>query len=408
MKSILTAVLLLLGAYPVAASSTWPGFRGDGTSRSTARNVPVRWSAVENVAWEAELPGYGQSSPVIWGDRVFITCIAGEMQDRLLVQCLDLGTGKAAWTREFKASQGVKTSDYVSKAAPTPVVDQDRLYVFFESGDLLALTHLGEPVWQRSLVKDYGHLKSNHGLGTSPVVVGELVLLQIQHENGAYLLAVDRKSGANRYKRDHPFGPGWATPAVVEHEGRQMLIATSSGRVDAFLASSGEPLWSVTGLKGNTVPSPSVGEGLTVIGSSDRNSTLALRLGGKGEITSSHVRWRQAEVVCSFGSPLVADGRVYFTNKTGVAYCLDLATGTQLWEKRLPASCWTSAFSAEGRVYFLDTNGNALVVKAGSTLEPLSENKLPVTGRVYGAAVVDGALLIRTGTRLTRVGKPAP
>lgn len=406
LTSITVALGLVLATPALEPGKVWAGFRGNGESRTAAKNVPVRWSDTENVAWSVELPGYGQSSPVVWGDRVFVASIAGEMQDRLLARCLDLATGKTLWEREFKGSQGVKSSDYVSKAAPTPVVDAERLYLFFESGDLMALTHAGQPVWQRSLVREYGVVKSNHGLGSSPVLADGRLLVLVAQDGPTYLLATDAKIGATLWKRDHPFGAGWATPVVAEHEGRKSILVSTGGRVDAFDFQSGEPLWSVQGLKGNTVPSPSVTAGTAVIGSSERGSTLAVKLGGKGDVTQTHVSWRQPEVVSSFGSPLVHEGLVFLTNRTGVAYCLDLATGKAQWETRLPASSWASPALVEGRVYFLDTNGNALVVKAGPTLEKIAENRFAAGGRVYGFAVVDGAFVFRTGNRVVRIGKP--
>jgi outer membrane protein assembly factor BamB len=403
---IATTLALLTLATNLSPGAVWSGFRGGGDSRAAARSVPVKWSETENVAWQVDLPGYGQSSPVVWGNRAFVTSIDGPMQDRLLVRCVDLATGKTLWDRELKGSQSVMTSDYVSKAAPTPVVDADRLYVFWESGDLAAFTHDGTPIWERSLVKEYGAVKSNHGLGSSPVLTKNGLVLLISQGEKPYLLSVDRKTGANRWKLDHPFGAGWTTPVAAEHEGRALLLVSSSGRVDAFDEATGEAVWFVDGLKGNTVPSPSVAGGLVVIGSSERSSTLAIRMGGKGNVTATHVVWRQPDVVCSFGSPLIHERLVYLTNRAGVAYCLDLETGKVNWDVRLPASSWAAPTVAEGRVYFLDTNGNSLVVKAGATLDKLAENRYPVTGKVYGLAIVNGALLFRTGNRLVRIGKP--
>jgi outer membrane protein assembly factor BamB len=407
MKKWFFCVLFLGLPSSAAPESTrvWPGFRGSGDSRTAAGKLPLKWAESENVAWQVDLTGFGQSSPVVWNERVFVTTVAGDMQDRLIVRCLDLTSGKPLWEKEQKGSQGVKTSDYVSKAAPTPAVDAERLYAFFESGDLIAYTHSGEVAWQRSLVKEYGVLKSNHGLGSSPVLSSAGLLLQITHDNGSYLLCVDPKTGANRWKRDHPFGPGWATPVTARHGGRDLVLATSSGRVDALDLQTGEPVWHVTGLKGNTVPSPSVSGELAVIGSSEPNNTSALRLGGSGDVTATHFAWRQPDVNCSFGSPLVYRDCVYFVNRAGVAYCLDLATGKRNWETRLSASAWASPLAAGDRVYFFDTSGGALVVKAGSTLEKLAENRLTVTGKVYGYAAVDGALVLRTDSRLIRVGR---
>ena len=403
---ILPLMAVLAAPAGPEAGRVWPGFRGDGSSHTRARTLPLHWSAEENLAWQVELPGTGQSSPVIWQDRIFVTAIAGEMQDRLLVRCVALSTGKTLWEKEFKGSQGVKTSDYVAKAAPTPVVDGERVYLFFETGDLLALTHAGEPVWQRSLVRDYGAIRSNHGLGSSPVLSKAGLLLFVTHDGGAYLLNVNPKTGENRWKREHPFGAGWATPLVAEHGGRSMVLVSSSGRVDSLDLETGAPVWNLKGLKGNTVPSPSVADDVAVIGSSEPGSTLAVGLGGQGEVPAEKVIWRQPEVNCSFGSPLVHQGYVYFSNMAGVAYCLELATGNVVWDTRLTASSWSSPLAAGDRVYFFDTKGGALVVKTGPKLEKLAENRIPVEGRVYGMAAVDGAIVFRTDNRLFRIGKP--
>ena len=150
MRAVIVLTLVLAGAAS-NPGDVWPAFRGNGHSITVARNLPLKWSATQNIAWQVDLPGHGQSSPVIWKDRVFVTAIAGEMQDTLIVRCVDLATGKELWEEKLHASQGTKSTNYVSKAAPTPAVDAERLYVFFESSDLLAYSHAGDLLWARSL-----------------------------------------------------------------------------------------------------------------------------------------------------------------------------------------------------------------------------------------------------------------
>ncbi|MCS7046072.1 MAG: PQQ-like beta-propeller repeat protein, partial [Gemmataceae bacterium] len=158
---------LFLGADPTP-TQTWPSFRGGGSSVSTAKNLPLKWSPTENLAWVAPLPGYGQSSPVVWGNRAFVTAIDGSEKEKLFVVAVDMKSGQVAWQREFPASQKGKNNPIMSRAAPTPVVDKEAVYAFFESGDVIALTHTGVVKWQRFLTKDYGPFKNNHGLGSSP------------------------------------------------------------------------------------------------------------------------------------------------------------------------------------------------------------------------------------------------
>lgn len=193
------------------------------------------------------------------------------------------------------------------------------------------------------------------------------------------------------------------SPTVLPVGGRLTAVVSSGGSVGGFDAKTGEKLWEVGGLKGNTVASPTAAGGLVVVGSSERGSQAGVRLDGRGD--ADRVAWRSDAATSSFGSPLVYDGLGYAVSREGVVYAFDPATGKAVWDTRLPASCWASPVGGAGRVYFFAQSGACMVVKAGREFEVLAENKLPVKGRVYGVAAVEGALLIRTGTALIRVGK---
>jgi outer membrane protein assembly factor BamB len=397
--------LLLVTAQALHGASTpdvWPGFRGTGDSVTDAKQLPLKWSAAENVAWTADLPGYGQSSPVVWKDKVFVTAVEGEYKDTLHVLCLEFATGKVVWRKTFVGTQRVKSSDFVSKAAPTPAAAADRVFVLFESGDLFALDHAGTEVWRRSLVTDFGPFTGQHGLGTSPVLAGDTLLVLAAQGKG-YLLAVDTTTGKDRWRTEHDFGASWSSPLVLAAGGKRTAVVSSNGAVAGFDVTTGEKAWSVTGLTGNTVASPTpAGGGLVVVGSSERASQLAVRVGLNG--AADRVAWRSGGPVSSFGSPLVYAGRGYAVNRDGVAYCFDPATGKEVWDLRLPASCWASPVGGVGRVYFFTKDGETVVVKPGPEPEVLARNALPVKGRVYGVAAVEGAFLVRTGTKLVKVG----
>ena len=404
MRAVIVLTLVLAGAAS-NPGDVWPAFRGNGHSITVARNLPLKWSATQNIAWQVDLPGHGQSSPVIWKDRVFVTAIAGEMQDTLIVRCVDLATGKELWEEKLHASQGTKSTNYVSKAAPTPAVDAERLYVFFESSDLLAYSHAGDLLWARSLARDYGRIRSTHGLGSSPVLTKDALIVTVLHDGGSYVLAVDKKTGKEIWRRGRPYGACWTTPTVITEGKRELLLISASGMVEALDAKTGEPVWSVEGIEGNNVPSPSVGEGLVMIAGSKRGSTLAIRLGGEGDVTKSHVAWRQDRVTSTFGSPLVHRGLAYVVSDVGVVEVLDLKTGESRNSTRLSASCWASPFAAGDRLYFFSTDGGTTVIKAGTALEKLAENSFPVEGRVNGVAAVNGAIVFRTDKKLVRIGK---
>ncbi len=398
-------VILTLAAAP---GENWPGFRGDGTSNSSATKLPVTWSDTSNLAWSVEIPGYGQSSPVVWGDRVFVSSTQGDEKDQLLLSCYSHGTGEQLWTKEFAGTQKVKVSDYVSRGAPTPVVDAQRVYVFYESGDLVALSHTGETVWQRSLVRDFGEFQGNHGVGASIAATDELIAVLVNHSGPSYLLAVDQATGKDVWKQDREAKVSWSSPIMRTFQGRQELVVSSNGSVDAYDAKSGERLWWVSGLDGNTVASPTFLDDLVLVGSSKVNQNIAVAGTGSGDITQSAVKWRSSEATSSFGSPLVHNGVAYFVNRTGVVFALDARTGETLWNERLPASCWASPVAVDGHIYFFTTGGVTVVFKAGREPQRVAENTLTIEDRVYGIAAVNEAFFVRSGSRLMKISESRP
>lgn len=395
---LVACLILPCSVFAGSPADIWPGFRGIGDSISDAKQLPLKWSATENIAWTLDLPGYGQSSPVVWKDKVFVTSVEGEFKDVLNILCVDFVTGKVTWQKQFKGTQKVKTSDYVSKGAPTPAVTADRVFAMFESGELLSLDHDGKELWRRSLVKDFGAFTNNHGLGSSPILAGDALLVLVAQDTGAYLLAVDATTGKDRWRTESSFGGSWASPSVVTNGDRITALISSTGLVAEFDVKTGKQLWQINGLTGNTVASPTVAGDLAVIGSSDKASQFAVRLDGK-------VAWKSGGATSSFGSPLVYKELGYSVNRDGIAICFDVKTGKEHWDIRLPASCWASPIGAAGRVYFFTRDGVCVVVKNSPELETLSENKLPVKGRVYGVAAVEGAFVVRTGNALVKVGK---
>ncbi len=386
---------------------SWPGFRGTGQSISTARALPVQWSDEENVAWSVALPGYGQSSPAVWQDRVFVTSVEGEEKETLRVDCLDLESGERLWEATFEASQTVARSRYVSQAAPTPVADGSRVYAFFESGDVIALTHGGDEVWRRSLTDDYGPIGGNHGLGSSPALSSAGLVLLVDHDGPSYLICLDRETGKNRWKVDREKRVSWSSPVVTDGAWGEEVLLSSNGVAESFDAETGQRNWVFTGIEGNTVASPSASAGIFVVGSSEKGESCAIRQDGEGDVTGSHLAWVAEDASSSFGSPLIHGNAVYFVNRAGVAFCNDLATGKCHWSLRLPASTWASPIAAGQRIYFFSTNGTTTILQANPE-EPvqLGAASLTTEDRVYGVAAVDGNLLFRMESRIVCVRAP--
>ena len=386
----------------------WTGFRGDGTSHADPAELPLEWTE-DSVAWSLDLPGYGQSSPIVWDDRIFVTSVSGTEGERVYVSAFDVARGEPIWIRSFDAAQTRKQTKYVSRGAPTPVVDDEGVYVFFESGDLLALDHDGNRIWHRALTEEYGKIKGNHGLGTSLVHTPDSLFLLVAHEGPSYLLAVDKETGANRWKIDREPSVSWTTPLLFGDAEEARLIVSSNGDVECFDARSGERRWFLNGLEGNTVASPSADGDIIVVASSKKKSNLAIRSGGRGDIAESHVLWRADDALSSFGSPLIHDGEVYFVNRAGIARSLDLETGEENWATRIGGSCWASPIAAGDRVYFFDKDGGTTVIDA-TTEEPtvLAKSELEVEEPVHGVAATRESFVLRAGRRLFRVGPTAP
>lgn len=392
-----------------AANGTknWPGFRGNGDSHTDAQHLPLEWGDGKNIAWDVALPGYGQSSPVIWRDRVYLTAIDGANKEKLFVFCYDLKTGRQLWLKEFANTVlPVKVLFNISKAAPTPVVDDKGVYVFFETGDLFGFEHQGKLRWQRQLMTEYGAFKGIHGLGSSLAATKDDLLVFVSHQAAGFLLAVNKRDGQNRWKTDRAPGQCWATPLVINYRGQQQIIVSGPGDAAAYEAATGKALWSISGIKGSFIPSPSVAGDLLVFGSETKGANFALKLGGRGDVTQTQLAWRAEEATVNYNSPLIHQGLVYFVNKVGVAFCLELATGKELWRQRLDLGfCWTSPLAAGDRVYIFNNEGKTVVLRAGPKYEALALNTLKDWQTTYGVAAVDGALLLRSGKRLVRLSE---
>jgi outer membrane protein assembly factor BamB len=379
----------------------WSAFRGDGSSHSEARELPLEWSDESGVAWALDLDGYGQSSPVVWGNRVFVTAVAGEKKERLLIVCASLSTGEKLWTCEIPSSVGQAVSDYVSKAAPTPCVDGTRAYCFFETGDLVALDHDGAIVWQRNLAKDIGEFRGNHGVGSSLAQTADSIFVLIDHDGPGALLSIDKATGKDRWRVERTPRVSWSSPLAVASTSRAEIFVSSAGIVEAFDAASGERRWFAEGFKMNNVPSPVLADGMLVAGSSDRNMTVAIRIGGAGDVAASHLAWRAEQASSSFASPVITGVTVFSVNRAGVLFANALDTGALRWSVRLPDSCWATPIAVGGRLYCFSKNGaTTLLDISGAEPRKIAESKLTITGRLYGAAAVDRNLILRTGSQL--------
>ena len=384
----MSCMTLLMTVVLAATPEAWPGFLGQGATPVDPSTIPLTWSPTENIAWTAKLPGKGQSSPVIWGDKVFVTAIDGTMKDRCHVVALNLADGVVTWQKTFDAAQKVRSNYFQSRSAPTPVVDERTVYAFFETGNLIALSHEGETLWQRSLTEDYGSFESTIGLAASPLQTSDSVVLLIDHEGPSYLVAVDKKTGEPCWKTDRDSRVSYASPALVPVGDTWQIVCSSAGSVDGYDPKTGQLLWSYSeNVGGNRSATPlPFGNGRFVIAASPgmhneneseaRKSNGVMSLERTADGFAAKVLWRTEEAMPAFNSPTVYRGSAYWVNRAGVVFCFDAETGEKRFVKRIGQGCWSTPVGIGERLYIFGKDGLTTVLKAGPEFELLAENQL--------------------------------
>ncbi len=416
-----TAGLAVLLALPVLALSPgraedWPAWRGPtGQGHSAATGLPVRWSATENVRWKIPLPGPGNSTPIVWGDRVFLTQATESGRKRSL-WCLSRRDGAKLWeaTVEFRGDEPKhETNTY---CAASPATDGERVVVSHGSAGVYCYDFNGKELWHR----DLGPCRHIWGSAASPVLYKDLVILNFGPGERSFLIALDKNDGKDVWKvgeragtKEEYFG-SWSTPVVAEIKGRTELVMSWPGEVKGHKPETGEVLWSCRGLEKDdaadrlTYTSPLVSPEVVVAMAGFGGAAIGVRTGGSGDVTDTHRLWRVARNPQRIGSGVIVGGHVYAVNEPGLV-CLELKTGKRLWDERVRGGAWGSIVHAEGRLYLTGQTGETAVFAANpERLETIAVNRLD--GATTRASIVpaDGAFLIRTYAHLWCVGGAEP
>lgn len=383
----------------------WPQWRGPlMTGVAPRANPPIEWSETKNVRWKIVLPGFGHSTPAVWGDRVFVTTAApvGEAlppkysgapgghdevpithRQKFMLMALDRRDGKIVWERtlreELPHQGGHRTA---SLASSSPITDGERVYAFFGSWGLYCLDVKGDLVWQ----KDFGHLETlhGHGEGSSPVLHGETLVVNWDHEGDSFLVALDKRTGRQLWKTARERASSWTTPIIAEHAGQAQVIISGSERLRAYDLEKGTLIWECRGLSvENVVASPVAGHGLVFTGSTyDNPGILAIRLeGAKGDITDTkQVAWHRRRGAPYVPSPLLVGDALYFMyHFQGMITRVDARSGEDKpGAFRLPNmhNVFASPVAAGGRVYISSREGRTVVLKDGDALEVIAQNQL--------------------------------
>lgn len=371
---------------PWLHAADWPRFRGPlGLGTSAQTGLPLRWSSHEGIAWRAELPGAGTSSPVVVGRRVFVTCYSGYAQDASapgdmnnLVRhllALDLESGRVLWQHPFRPRlpehvyQG--EGAYHGYASSTPVSDGDRLYVFFGKSGVFCYDLDGSLLWH-TLVGDGIH---GWGSAASPVLYKDLLIVNASVESGS-LVALNKLTGAEVWRAGGAVA-AWNTPVLVDvPNGRQELVLSVEGLLLGFNPDTGEQLWEAEGVHRYVCPSVVAAEGV-VYAIGGGHTSLAVRAGGRGNVTSTHTLWRETKG-SNVSSPVYHEGYLYWASDSGgVIVCQEAATGRTVFQQRLepePGLIYASPLLAEGRLYFVSQHRGTYVLAARPQFELLAHN----------------------------------
>ncbi len=390
------AIVLLVGllAPQPWAQGNWPSFRNDGSGTIAVTNAPLRWTPDENISWRAEIPGYGQSAPVVWGGTVFLTSSDGPWQERGYVHAFELESGKRLWSTEVPATTRVENYFRNSRAAPTSVVDAGVVVSFFPSGDVAAMDHQGKTTWSVPLFKRYAQPENDRATASSLAQTKDLVFVLVDHHGPSYLVALRKADGSVAWKTARGRrAPSWSSPVIAAQGGREMVIASSSNTVDAYSARSGELLWRVEGLQGNHIPSASVDGSSIYVGSTELAhggadnsgktavSNCRIDLDQKDDQPTYEIRWGARRATSYYSTPLAFAGYVYYVSKSGVLYCLNAETGEELFRQRIGDACWASPIGVEtdggeSLAYFVMKNGETVVLRPGNTFDEVARNRL--------------------------------
>ena len=390
-----------------AVAGEWPGWRGPrGDGHSDEPNIPTRWSATENVHWKVAVPGRGHSSPVICGDRIFLTSALEKEQTRVLL-CLDRRTGKTLWQKAVVKSPLEQKHDLNSYASATPVTDGKHLWVsFFEQPRIVvACFDLdGNEVWRVSP----GTFSSIHGFCSSPVLYGDTVILNGDQDADAYVVAFDKATGKERWRTDRPNKTrSYCTPLFIEHGGRKQMVLSGSKSVCSYDPDTGKPIWWMSGPTEQFVASLVYDNAVLFVtaGFPDLH-ILGVDPGGSGDVTATHIKWRDHRGAAYVPSPVAHRGHFFLVSDNGIATCFEASTGKKPWKERLGRRHSASAVVAGDNAYFLDDDGTTWVVKAAPEYHLVSENVLGEAA-FASPAISRGQIFIRTVGHLWCIGNPA-
>ena len=406
MKCVLKLSLSIFALSTFAAD--WPKFRGPGAQgHAVAANLPARFGPAKNLKWKVAVPGAGWSSPVIMKGRIYLTTAINRGAGfSLNTLCLDAATGRLVWNRPLiSVAKPSRTHRKNSQASPTPIVDGDHIYVHFGHMGTACLDLQGKIIWKNETIK----YSSVHGNGGTPVLVNGKLIFSCDGSRNPFVMALDAKLGnevwrvnrSGNAKRKFSF----STPLVLRTAAHTQVLLPGSDMIGAYDPDTGREIWKATFSGYSVIPRPVVGHGMVYFSSGfDRATAIALKLGGKGDVTESHAGWSLAKGAPHTPSMLLVGDELYMVSDGGIASCVEAKTGEVIWTERIGGGHSASPIYAAGKLYFSNEAGVVTVLAVGKKFTVLAKNDLG-EHTLASPAVADGALFIRTAGHLWRFQK---
>ena len=406
--------LLVLLVCRGASCEDWPQFGGSGAKGiSSEKGIPVSWSGKKNVAWKFRLPGSGWSSPVVVDGKVYLSAAVVKAKSSketpsLVALSVDCKSGKLLWQTElFAKARSSRRHQKNSHASPTPLVDDGKLYVHFGTNGTACLDLAGKILWKNEELV-YSPV---HGGGSSPVRAGEVIVFSCDGASNPFVVGLDRNNGKIRWKTSRPKSSGklfaFATALSLELDGKQQIILPGANWIASYDPANGKEIWRAWHGGYSVVPRPLYGHGLVYFSSSfDRAKLFAIRPDGKGEVTKTHIAWESAKSAPHSPSPVLVGEELYCVSDRGIASCIEARTGKLHWRERVGGGYSSSVLSADGKIYFQNEKGDAVVIKAGKKFKVLSQNKLGER-TLASYAISSGAIYIRGTYHLFKIQAPA-
>ena len=416
----LSALIVSIGIQPVKSQqANWTHFRGTNLNGiSEDQNVPIIWNDSTHVIWKTAIQGKGWSSPVVFGDQIWVTS-SSEDGKQMAGICLDFNSGRMIYNINlFQPDSAYPKHSINTYATPTPCIEDGFVYLNFGTyGTACVDTKNGKVVWKRT------DLNCDHvqGPGSSPILYKNLIILHVEGVDVQYLVALNKQTGETVWKADRPVNvyeslapigrKAYITPIIMNVKGQDLLISNGSAVCIAYNPLTGEEVWRIVEGEDSTIAMPFSENGTvyfypSFVSAPDGEKyteMLAVNPEGKGDITKTHVLWRFKSPILQLLTPLIKDGLIYTVDTRNMLFCLDANTGREVYSKKLKQKYNSSPIFAGGNIYFTSVNGETLILKPGNQLQILAENKLP--GEVYATpAFLRNSILMRTDNNLYRIG----